>query len=108
MEVMQRLPSIGIKAAWRRAAPLALVLYGMLLALEIVPELHRLLHDDCGGAQHQCAVTALLQGQLDLAAPAAACLPTTLGFLLPPPRAQAGPSFRFHLFSLGRAPPRGR
>ena len=101
---MRIIPPTRTRAVWRRVA----LLYGSVLALEIAPRLHHLLHVDCDNAQHQCVVTALLQGRLDVASPAEVGLPASLGILLPPRRARSELFFRFRIFSLGRAPPSWR
>ena len=57
------------------AAMLMLVLFLGLQFLSASPALHQSLHADAGHADHQCAVTAISQGQVDHAPVALTVMP---------------------------------
>jgi hypothetical protein len=52
----------------RAAAATLLVLYLVIGVLAAVPDLHSALHKDANAPGHHCAITLILQGQIELPA----------------------------------------
>lgn len=105
--VMNRIHQQSSNAAPRRRARAGLLLglFLFVLAMAQSGTLHRLLHADSGTAEHQCAVTLLANGQVDVAVsevPAA-----SLPVLVVAPAMPAAQIFVTVDYSLlpGRAPP---
>jgi len=69
-------------------AIIASLLAGLVLLLDALaasPQLHELIHQDAGSAEHQCAVTLFAHGQVDAAAvEVAASVPDCPVEFLPP------------------------
>ena len=66
---MNRAPLMGLSQQTKRG--LSSLLVAALLALQamaLLPSLHRLVHYDADNPSHQCAVTLLAQGHINLCA----------------------------------------
>ena len=89
-------------------AIIASLLAGLVLLLDAMaacPQLHELIHNDAGSAEHQCAVTLFAHGQVDSAAVEVAAVAPNIPV-------EAVPQLTFSIFSpaienlpAGRAPP---
>jgi len=100
---MLSLPRDGFR---RVSAALSLALFLVLVVFSSSEQLHKLIHPDADSPTHHCAITMLVQGQVDtpnspLVVVAFVC---ALFFVLPPLRAAVFSSFDYR-FSASRAPP---
>jgi hypothetical protein len=93
------------------AAFLTLLVIGLLgaqlavLAMAVCPSLHMWLHHDADGPDHQCAVTAVIAGQLDIfVATVVTFLPFAMGFVATRTLVR-GPRPFFGSYVLEHAPP---
>ena len=91
--------------ARRIFAALTLLAFGFALALEVAPELHHLVHHDSDEAHHQCVVTVLHQGQVDLPVTQPLLLRHDVTFQLPALIAPTTVIAGIELLADGRAPP---
>ena len=92
---------------WVRALGLLLALHVLAaLAFQFVPELHHEVHDDADAAGHQCLVTVLQTGAVEVALTslAIAALSLVCFFLAPALPEFRLPSVAYRLLP-GRAPP---
>lgn len=87
-------------------AGLLLFLWLLTTAMAISPVLHRLIHSDAAGADHQCAVTALHQGKFHSDVPVVASyVPVSPVFAAPASFVSVPRSTIPYLLVPGRAPP---
>ena len=94
------------KASRRAAVAVMVSLWVTLWALEVSPDLHRLLHDDAQNPDHQCLVTQFQHHQLlsGFVAAAAPALPETAPALTGSADVHFYPSSDYRL-TPSRAPP---
>lgn len=93
--------------AGRRAwAVFSLASFLALLVFTSSPQLHKLIHPDADSADHECAITMMVHGQVNapVAPPVLIVFVATLLFLLPPLQSAIVSSFDYR-FSFSRAPP---
>jgi len=86
-------------------AGLLLALFLFVLAMAHYKALHHAFHGDSERAEHQCAVTLLATGQIDL--PTSAAILSFVSFVFLMALARQTDTFLSvdYLFALGRAPP---
>jgi hypothetical protein len=88
----------------------AVIGLAFFLALQLVTAsepLHKLIHADADSADHHCAVTSFLQGQVNTAETVSSLVAfvAAILFLLPPLQSAVFSSFDYR-FAPSRAPPR--
>jgi hypothetical protein len=104
-EAMTRL-SLRRNAFRRVSAAVSLALFLVLVVFSSSEQLHKLIHPDADSPGHQCAITMLVQGQVDTPSSSLVVIAfvCALFFVLPPLIAAVFSSFDYR-FSASRAPP---
>jgi hypothetical protein len=88
-------------------AAVLLAMHLLVISMAMAPALHHWLHGDSDGPDHQCAVTAMIDGQLDrpdVAAVYAGQPQMLVATCEPPGHSRPMPAFPLAL-PAGRAPP---